>query len=435
MSIQQMANQDYERALYKAAWRKILTRLRGESNELLPFEQVREQLPFRGQRYIGMHEVPIDKIVGSMGRYRDFDRAFLPRQKRTRGRWINIDKAHYTDVILPPVELYKIGEIYFVIDGNHRVSVARERGQKEVDAHVIEIDTTVEITPDMDLNELALKAGYAHFIEQTHLPELCPTVEIELTLPGEYERLLEHISVHRWYLGELRREEVPYEQAVTSWCENVYTPLVNMLEQQGILNKFPDRTAADLYLWLIEYLWYRRRSLTEDFSLADAAKKFIQDYEEWPIGRLVSVLERAAWVDYLVLEQEKQAFFTRTNITEIRPSSNIDLTMPGLYERLFEHISVHRWYLGEQAGEDVPLESAVVSWYDNVYMPLVKLIRGLGILEEFPGRTESDLYLWIIERQAALQEVYGDVAVEQAAEQVVEDLSADSKKRGRKGDS
>ena len=139
MSIEQMASQDYERALFKAAWRKILTRLRGESNELLPFEQVREQLPFRGQRYIGMHEVPVDKIVGSMGRYRDFDRAFLPRQKRTRGRWINIDKAHYSDVILPPVELYKMGEVYFVIDGNHRVSVARQRGQKDIDAHVIEI--------------------------------------------------------------------------------------------------------------------------------------------------------------------------------------------------------------------------------------------------------------------------------------------------------
>ena len=95
---------------------------------------------------------------------------------------------------------------------------------------------------------------------------------------------------------------------------------------------------------------------------------------------------------------------------------------------------MHRWYLGEQAGVEVPLEDAVASWYDNVYMPLVSMILELSILEEFPGRTSSDLYLWIIERQAALQEVYGEVAIEQAAEQVVEDLSADSKKRRRKGD-
>ena len=434
MSFEQMASQDYERALFKAAWRKILTRLKGESNELLPFEDVREQLPFRGQRYIGMHEVPVEKIVGSMGRYRDFDRAFLPRQKRTRGRWINIDKAHYADVILPPVELYKIGEIYFVIDGNHRVSVARERGQKEVDAYVIEIDTTVEITPNMDIAELELKAEYARFMEKTHLPEMCPAVEIELTLPGEYERLLEHISVHRWYLGEQRGEDVPYDQAVISWCENVYTPLVNLIVEQGILKKFPDRTAADLYLWLIEYLWYRRRSLKEDFSLSGTAKQFIKDFKEWPVGRLVNILERAAWVDHLVLEQEKEAFWSRTRIAEVRPQAKIELTMPGLYDRLFEHISVHRWYLGEQAGAEVPLEDAVASWYDNVYMSLVNLVRELGILDEFPGRTESDLYLWILERQASLQEVYGEVAVEQAAEQVVEDLSADSKKKRSKRD-
>ena len=137
------------------------------------------ELPFRGQRYIGLHEVPIDKIVGSMGRYRDFDRAFLPRQKRTKDRWINIGKAHYADVILPPVELYKIGEVYFVIDGNHRVSVARERGQIEVDAHVIEIDTNVEITPDMDITELELQAEYARFLATTDLMERCPEVKIE----------------------------------------------------------------------------------------------------------------------------------------------------------------------------------------------------------------------------------------------------------------
>jgi len=429
MSFKQLASQDYERALHKAAWRKILTRLKGESNELLPYDEVRGQLPFRGQRYIGLHEVPIDKIVGSMGRYRDFDRAFLPRQKRTKDRWINIGKAHYADVILPPVELYKIGEVYFVIDGNHRVSVARERGQIEVDAHVIEIDTNVEITPDMDITELELQAEYARFLATTDLMERCPEVKIELTLPGEYERLLEHISVHRWYLGEQRGEDVSYEQAVISWCENVYTPLVNLIGEHGILKQFPERTAADLYLWLIEYLWYRRRSLKEDFSLAGTAKQFVKDFKEWPVGRLVNILERAAWVDHLVLEQERQEFQARTNLVEIRPESNIELTMPGLYERLFEHISVHRWYLGEQAGAEVPLEEAVASWYDNVYVPLVNLIRELDILEEFPGRTLSDLYLWIIERQAALQEVYGEVAMEQAAEQVVEDLSADKKKK------
>lgn len=127
MAFEQMAEQDFDRAVLRALWRKIVSRLTGANNKLLPFDEIRQQLPVRGQHSLGNREVEVDKIIGSLGRYHDFDRAFLPTQSRTRDRWLSIDKAHYQDVILPPIELYKIGEVYFVKDGNHRVSVARER--------------------------------------------------------------------------------------------------------------------------------------------------------------------------------------------------------------------------------------------------------------------------------------------------------------------
>ena len=164
MSIDHLAEQDFERAVRKSFWRKILTRFRGETNELLPYDDVREKIQIQGQRYIGLREVPVDLIVGSVGRYRDFDRQFLPVQRRTRGRWVNIDKAHYEQIPLPPVELYKVGEIYFVKDGNHRVSVARERGQDYVDAYITEIDLPVILTPDMSLADLDLKKEKAEFM-------------------------------------------------------------------------------------------------------------------------------------------------------------------------------------------------------------------------------------------------------------------------------
>ena len=134
----EQAAQDYERAIFKGFWRKILTRIRGESNELLPFDDVRERLPVGGQHYLGLRQVRVDKIIGSMSRFRDFDRAFLPVQTKTKDRWISIDEAHYKDVILPPVDLYKMGEIYFVKDGNHRVSVARSLGMAFIEAKVWE---------------------------------------------------------------------------------------------------------------------------------------------------------------------------------------------------------------------------------------------------------------------------------------------------------
>ncbi|HLE15610.1 MAG TPA: hypothetical protein VI776_12745 [Anaerolineales bacterium] len=442
MTIDRMTNEDFERAYNKAFWRKVLRRLTGENNALLPFDSVREQMPLKGQHFVGLQQVPIDQIVGSMGRYRDFDRAFLPLQKRTKSRWISIDRAHYEEVELPPVELYKMGEVYFVKDGNHRVSVARERGQLYLDAFVTEIEVPVLLTADLELSDLGLKIEYALFLDQTNLTKIRPQASLELTLPGEYDRILEHISVHRWYLGEQKKSEVPYSEAVASWYDNVYSPLIELIEQDGLPEKFPNRTAADLYLWIIEYLWYLREAYREEFDFGEAAHQFIQNFSEWPASKLVNLLKRASWVDHLILKQEKDNFYSKTRIQEVCAGVSIDLTMPGLYEKLGQHIDVHRWYLGLQLKKEVPFNEAVQSWCTNVYLPLVELIREQAILDEFPGRTESDLYLWIIEHQGFLREEYGDVVtLEAAAEHFAEDYSpegqeksADQRQDGKKKD-
>jgi hypothetical protein len=140
MMFNRLALQDFERAARKAFWRDWISRLTRKSNDLLPFDQLRQRLPFKGRHYLGWQVVPLDRIVGSEGRYRDFDRAFFPRQTQTRDRWVSIDKAYYEEAPLPPVELFKIGEVYFVRDGNHRVSVARARGQDFIDAYVTKIE-------------------------------------------------------------------------------------------------------------------------------------------------------------------------------------------------------------------------------------------------------------------------------------------------------
>ncbi|MCL4295523.1 MAG: hypothetical protein KJ077_07340 [Anaerolineae bacterium] len=141
-NLDQLALQDFAHAVHRALWRDWLSWLIRKNNNLLPFEQVRRHLSFKGQHQRGLCAVPLDKIVGSVNRYHDFDRAFFPRQSRTRDRWLSINKAYYQDIALPPVELLKVGEIYFVSDGHHRISVARARGQEFIDASVTEIDTS-----------------------------------------------------------------------------------------------------------------------------------------------------------------------------------------------------------------------------------------------------------------------------------------------------
>jgi hypothetical protein len=134
---------DFEQAKRKAFWRDLFSRLSRKCNDLLAFDQIRQSLPLKGQHDRGLQAVSLDNIVGSEGRYHDFDRAFFPRQSRIRDRWVSIDRAYYEQVTLPPVELAKVGEMYFVRDGNHRVSVARARGQGFIDAYVTELEVSV----------------------------------------------------------------------------------------------------------------------------------------------------------------------------------------------------------------------------------------------------------------------------------------------------
>jgi uncharacterized ParB-like nuclease family protein len=415
MDSKQLAEDDFERAYRRGFWRKLSSWLTGERNELLPFYAVRERIPIRGQHYLGLREVPVAQIVGSLGRYRDFDRAFLPKQDRTRSRWVSIDSAQYEHTILPPVDLYKVGEIYFVRDGNHRVSVARERGQEFVDANVIEIEIPVPLTKDDDLDDLDLKAEYVAFLECTRLEDLRPQAKIELTLPGEYERLLEHISVHRWYMGEGRGSEVPYDEAVASWYDTVFSPMVALIVDHQLEKDFPDRTRADLYLWIIEYEWFLREAYRNDYSFQVVSNQFKERFSGSQSRRLVNILKKSVWVDALIMEGEKQEFQSRSNLAESRPDAKIEVTEPGQYSQLLEHIDVHRWFLGEGQDRDISFEQAAASWYDNIYSPLVDFIQGQEILEHFPGRKAADLYLWILEQQASIRDVFGkDISLEEA---------------------
>jgi len=151
---------------------------------------------------------------------------------------------------LPPVELYKVGEAYFVRDGNHRVSVARAQGVPEIEAFVWEYASLVSLSSEDDLDDLLIKREYMTFLEETNINTLRPDHKIELTAPGRYRDLLEHIAVHRYYLGQEYGREISNEEAVTSWYDNVYLPILQAIRQESVLKSFPGRTEADLYIWI-----------------------------------------------------------------------------------------------------------------------------------------------------------------------------------------
>lgn len=283
---------DFARARRKAFLSRLLAFLRHQPNELLPFSEVRARLNVRGQQDCGMQTVPLARIVGSEGRYSDFDRGFLPLRQKTRDRWLSVDRAHYQDVGLPAVELYQIGDIYFVKDGNHRVSVARQQGQVDIDAHVIRLLVDVPISDTLSVRDLLIKEEYSDFLDWTNLATLRPDQRIEFSEPGGYLELIRHINTHRYFLGLNDQREIARDEAVQSWYDTVYLPLVAAIREKDILQAFPGRTEADLYRWIMEHRWY----LSERNNGADPGPQVAAaDYAEL-FGRktLLQLTERLA---------------------------------------------------------------------------------------------------------------------------------------------
>jgi hypothetical protein len=303
MAGQDRAQVDFHAARRKAFWREVFSFLGGRPNRLLSWREVCDKLGVRGQIYRGMQTIPLDRIIGSVGRYLDFDRAFLPTQGITADRWRSIARAHYADISLPPVKLYKIGDAYFVLDGNHRVSVARERGVAFVDAEVIEAAARVPVTAQMDAGDLEIKGEYARFLEQTRLDELRPDQQVEFTIGGGYEQLLEHIAVHRYFMGLEQQRFIPEDEAVSDWYDNVYTPLVRITREQDVLADFPHRTEADLYLWIMDHQHYLRERFGPGVETERAAEHFADHYTTRPFRRIVHAVR-----DLLTGEEMEREF-------------------------------------------------------------------------------------------------------------------------------
>jgi hypothetical protein len=276
----QEAKGDFSRARWKAFVRSVLATLRGEKNTLLSYDEVKEKLRIGGPIYRGLRTVPLSQIVGSLNRYHEFDAAFLPKNDENAGRWQSVDRAFYQEISLPPIVLYKVGEVYFVVDGHHRVSVAREQNAEFIDAEVRECSTKVKITSGLKSEDLEILQEKVKFIEATGLDQLLPGVDIYLNIPDGFSRMLEHIAVHRYFMGLDEKRDISEREAVLHWYETVYRPITKVIRESGILENFPGKSEGDLYLWVLDHQEYLNEEEGRDLQPPiSAAWDFVRDKE------------------------------------------------------------------------------------------------------------------------------------------------------------
>ena len=279
-SVTQQAAADFSRARGRAFLTQIQHFLNTDRDKLLSFNDVKDILKPRNEVYRGSQVVPIKMIVGSEGRYHDFNKYFLPKREHMRQRWQRVDEAHIKDIILPPIQLYEIGGVYFVRDGNHRVSVAKMQDVEFIDAEVTSLATEINIKPSMttdELREALVEYEKNIFYEKTAFGDLTNYWDLNFSSPGRYDVIYNHILVHKYYLNENVEEEIPFSDALVSWYNNVYNPVITIIREQWLLTNFAGRTEADLYVWIIKH-WDFLKKKYGAYPLAKAAGDFSRKY-------------------------------------------------------------------------------------------------------------------------------------------------------------
>lgn len=273
-------DEDFSKARNKAFINELQHFLNPDEAKLVSFTDIKQLLKPQNEVYKGMQVVPIKLIVGSEGRYKDFDNHFFPKRNFLKNRWESVDLAHYKDIILPPIKVYELGGLYFVRDGNHRVSVAKMQGVEFIDAEVVSLQTEIKLKPDSTKKQMikqVIEYEKRVFYAETSFGDITDYWMLNFSTPGQYDVIYNHILCHKYYINIGKSEEIPMEDAISSWFQNVYTPVLHVILKKKILKKFRKRTAGDLYVFIIKYWDELKQKFGDSVSIEEAAESFERD--------------------------------------------------------------------------------------------------------------------------------------------------------------
>ena len=293
--VDKTAEEDFNKARNKALFNEIQHFLSPEEASLISLNDVKQLLRPTNETYVGMKVVPIEKIVGSEGRYNDFDNHFFPKSSHLRNRWQHVDEAAIKDIILPPIKVYEISGLYFVRDGNHRVSVAKSRGTEFIDAEVVSLQSEIKLNKPKNMPDIIKQIiNYEKrvFYSETNFGDITDYWCLDFTRTGRYDVIYNHILTHKYYLNQGKNEEVSMTDAILSWFNTVYLPLVTSIRKKHILHNFPKRTLADLYVWIVRYWDDLKQKFGDEIPIDEAVVDFDKKYKIPFYKRIVNGVKR-----------------------------------------------------------------------------------------------------------------------------------------------
>lgn len=284
----------FDRARRRSAYARLARVLgRERPSELLPLDEATRRLRPFARRYVGLRPIPLRQVVGTDSRGGDFDRDFRPRRAGIRDRWQQVERA-FPDTAFPPIVVYQLGDVYFVIDGHHRVALARQNGMETIDAEVTELEARWHLPADADIVELIHAEQERIFMESSGLAEAYPEVRMRFSRPVGYIELLETVQLHGYHMMRDAGRVLPQAEIARSWYADVYVPTIEAIKAEGLDEVCPGATYPDRFLWV----WDRRRELMPEHGCQPLSEATRRAREDFAAGRRVParLLRRAVGV-------------------------------------------------------------------------------------------------------------------------------------------
>lgn len=273
---------DFFRARNKAFLNEVTHALDPKEASLISFNEIKDVIKPQNETYVGMQTIPISKIVGSEGRYKDFDNQFLPKRTFIKDRWERVDDAVIKDIILPPIMVYELAGLYFVRDGNHRVSVAKSKGVEFIDAEVVSLKTEIKLKAaksPKDIIKQIINYEKRNFYFETSFGDITDYWNLNFSLTGQYDIILQHILTHKYYINQSKSAEVSMDEAILSWFKSVYLPVVAIIEKYHLSRYTKGHTADDIYIWLMNCYNNLKEKYGSDIALDAAVQDFKNEYK------------------------------------------------------------------------------------------------------------------------------------------------------------
>jgi hypothetical protein len=271
----------FDRARRRSVYSRLARVLgRDGPSDLLPLEEATRRLRPFARRYVGLRPIPLSHVVGTDSRGSDFDRSFRPRRPDIRLRWQQVEQA-FPDAAFPPIVVYQLGDAYFVIDGHHRVAIARQNGMETIDAEVTELQARWHLPADADVVELIHAEQERIFMEDSGLAEAHPEASMRFSRPVGYIELLETVQLHGYHLMQDEGRVLPRAEIARRWYAEVYLPTIEAIREEGLDEVCPDVTYPDRFLWV----WDRRRELIPEHGCKQLSETARHATEELARGR------------------------------------------------------------------------------------------------------------------------------------------------------